>query len=248
MNGAGPSLFAEWRDRRDGFAPLFVEPVMRDALEHLAIFARPGATVLDLGSGAGHVADAFSACGAHAIALDIAPDALGAARALYRGAHPVAADAARLPLASGSVDAVFCFSVLQYTDRESALDEIRRVLRPGGRVAIVENLEGSPLARIYRLWRRMVGIRYPQRLTPLRHVRWSERGLYAQRFPEIRIDARDLISTGLLFVPHVYYAPASEPRGSPARTALGWARRIDTTLMRAAPWLRNGAWILLARG
>ena len=51
----------------------------------------------------------------------------------------VRADASRLPFASGSLEAVTGHSFLYLLpDRETALREMRRVLRPGGRVILME--------------------------------------------------------------------------------------------------------------
>lgn len=244
----GPSLFEAWRERRDGFAPLFLEPVMEPALGHLAGALHPGAVVLDLGSGSGHVADAVRACGGRTICLEIEPGVLAGSRRRYPGGSHVAADAASLPFAEASVDAVFCFSVLQYADRAAALAEMRRVLRPGGRVVVVENLAGSPVALAYRAWRALARVRYPKRLSPVDHLAWGGRDRFREAFPGARFDAWFLTSAALLLLPNVYNANSSEAPGSPVRALLGAALRLDSFLMRVAPWLRHGGWMFLMRG
>ncbi len=51
----------------------------------------------------------------------------------------VAADATHLPCATGTFDVVVCASALHYVDKPSAmLYEMRRVLRPGGRLVILD--------------------------------------------------------------------------------------------------------------
>jgi demethylmenaquinone methyltransferase/2-methoxy-6-polyprenyl-1,4-benzoquinol methylase len=63
----------------------------------------------------------------------------GRGKAAARPASPVCADALRLPFADGSFDAVLCaFGVRNLEDLGAGLAEIRRVLRPGGRVLVLD--------------------------------------------------------------------------------------------------------------
>jgi SAM-dependent methyltransferase len=83
-----------------------------------------GARVLDLGSGHGSSGLALEGTGAFLVSVDRHP--LG-------GPHPVVADAARLPLADGSVDGVLCSNLLEHVASPPAvIAELARVLRPGG--------------------------------------------------------------------------------------------------------------------
>lgn len=103
--------------------------------------------VLDLACGSGPFALAWAERGAAVLGLDFDHDLLIAAGARWRAAHgpaetlraPVwlAGDAGRLPLADGSIDLVFCNSLLEHVpDWRRVLAEAGRVLRPGG-VAVV---------------------------------------------------------------------------------------------------------------
>jgi len=127
----------------------FVQPV-RQTLEWFGL--RPGETVLELGPGPGYFTpEAARMVGpeGRVLCLDLQPGMLELLRTRLRerevtNAHLVAADATRLPLADHSVDAAFLVAVLgEVPDRPAALVELRRVLRPGGRLSFVETL-GDP--------------------------------------------------------------------------------------------------------
>jgi SAM-dependent methyltransferase len=91
--------------------------------------------ILDIGCGTGAVAVDFGARG-WLCACDRSTDALAFARS--RGVvNVVASDAASLPFADGSFDLVLAFDVIEHVEDDRAmLRELRRVLRPGGAIAI----------------------------------------------------------------------------------------------------------------
>lgn len=121
---------------------------------------RPGDRVLDAGCGTGDLALACAEAGAGGVlGVDFAPPMLAHARrkARARAAGGVAfalADATRLPLPDRSVD-VWCaaFVVRNISDLDAALAEAHRVLRPGGRIGVLETprLERGPLLPLIRL-------------------------------------------------------------------------------------------------
>lgn len=96
----------------------------------------PGQRVLDLASGPGLLArsahDAVGAIGL-AIASDISQGQLACCPDLIR----VAADGEALPFADASLDRVLCgLGLMLFPDDQAALREIRRVLKPGGLLAL----------------------------------------------------------------------------------------------------------------
>jgi SAM-dependent methyltransferase len=127
---------ADWYDREIG--GLEVTRTALDAMARL-VGAGPG-TCLDLGCGTGVAIPRLRARGWRVVGVDLSGDQLRLAsqRAGPPGASLVAADAAALPFADGSFDAVV--SVLTHTDLddpEAAFAEAARVLRRGGRVSYV---------------------------------------------------------------------------------------------------------------
>jgi SAM-dependent methyltransferase len=119
-------------------------------VNHVLAHCAPDATILDLGCGAGPVTGALRERGRHVIALDYSPDMLQlAARRLagLRGTRGglVQGDSRRLPFADGTLDAVVCLGVISYVqDYESVLREIRRVLKPDGRLVLSTRNEWNP--------------------------------------------------------------------------------------------------------
>jgi ubiquinone/menaquinone biosynthesis C-methylase UbiE len=113
----------------------------------------PGARVLDAGCGAGEMAARFAgavgAAGA-VVAVDGSPDALALARQAV-ATSPAAdrvtlreANLLALPLDSASFDLAWCSYVLHHiSDPVAAAHELRRVVRPGGRIVVRET--GMPL-------------------------------------------------------------------------------------------------------
>lgn len=105
----------------------------------------PGDRVLDLGCGIGKPAiQLVKATGASVLGISINQDQvdLGTARAASEGVSDRAsfelADALKLPFDDHSFDAVLAFESIVHMPRMTALREIARVLKPGGRVALTD--------------------------------------------------------------------------------------------------------------
>ncbi|MFQ6171287.1 methyltransferase domain-containing protein [Oryzobacter sp. R7] len=116
------------------------------ALARLA--PEPGETVVDVGSGVGEVVVRLArAVGPTGRAVGVEPNpalrAIADERASAEGAASatfVDGVAGDLPFDDGSVDAVTCERVLQHLDDpEGAVREMARVLRPGGRVVLLDS-------------------------------------------------------------------------------------------------------------
>jgi len=122
---------------------------------------RPGDCVLDVAGGTGDLARLFTErVGATGLVVltDINRNMLGVGRDRLtdRGVVvPVAqCDAERLPFASGTFDCVTVgFGLRNMTHKDFAIAEFRRVLRPGGRLLVLEfSRVWRPLARIYDVY------------------------------------------------------------------------------------------------
>jgi len=142
-----PAVFQEW-------APRVVD----------AAGLSPGQHVLDVACGTGVVArEASSRVGpkGSVIGLDRNPGMLAVAAARSQRIRWREGLAESLPFDAGAFDAVLCqFGLMFFDDRITALKDMHRVARPGGRVvvAVWESLERSPgYAAVTSLLRRLFG-------------------------------------------------------------------------------------------
>lgn len=112
---------------------------LRQARILAAALPRPGATVLDIGCGDGTAAATAAPVlrGHRVIGVDWSQDALR--RASERLTHVVRGELTNngLPFATGAADAILFSEVIEHlVDPDSALDELRRVLPPGGHLML----------------------------------------------------------------------------------------------------------------
>lgn len=102
-------------------------------------------TVLDLGSGTGFFTDILASRYQHVIGLDISTQMLNYAKAhRNKNIDWIEADAFNLPLQSESVDLIYSNLVIQWFDPlDKAIDEILRVLKPGGLFIFTTLMDGT---------------------------------------------------------------------------------------------------------
>lgn len=115
---------------------------------------QPGDRVLDACCGTGDLALAAEREGGVVTGLDFSPKMLERARRKSETITWVEGDLLELPFEDGSFDAATVgFGVRNVADLEAALAELRRVLRPGGRLAILEITQPRGLLRpFFSLW------------------------------------------------------------------------------------------------
>ena len=115
---------------------------------------RPGDRVLDACCGTGDLAVAARAAGGDVVGLDFSERMLERARLKDGTVEWVRGDLLALPFEDASFDAATVgFGVRNVADLEQGLAELRRVLRPGGRVGVLEiTRPRGPLRLFFRLW------------------------------------------------------------------------------------------------
>lgn len=148
MDYRKPAVFGEnWSPSRYKVLPYFA--VERE------IFGRPDIQrIVEIGCGNGWNMSRFVQYGHTAIGLDTVPERVELAQA---HGPALLSDGLELPFANQSVDLVYIQHVLHHIgDVDRALFEVRRILRPGGILFLVETVEDNPIIRwgrrLYPSW------------------------------------------------------------------------------------------------
>jgi glycosyltransferase involved in cell wall biosynthesis len=195
-HGGLTALFEDYASRisMDGTLPAFVAERLRPLLG-----AGPR-SVLDLGGGDGRYLEFCAAAlprGARLVACEISETR--ARRIRSRGFPVVVARAEELPFRPGAFELVTFLEVIEHTESPArSLEEIQRILAPGGRLALTT--PNYPIKRLYdaRAALRARDVRRlrddPTHISPLSAARL--RALLDARFPRVTLEATALLGEG----------------------------------------------------
>lgn len=107
----------------------------------------PGARILDLACGTGDLSRTAAENGLLSVGADLS---FGMLHSSHDTGPLLQADASALPLSEASVDGIVCgYALRNFTDLQACFDEMGRVLRPGGRLSILE--VATPKGRVMRV-------------------------------------------------------------------------------------------------
>ena len=205
--------------------------VKRTHLELLQLIPSQGQLILDAGCGPGTYGIMLAQEGNEVIGIEISPEATRVAseRANEKKVNflPVVGDLERLPYKDNSFDTCFCGWVLHhFPDTGTAVAELSRVLKPGGKIALAEPNESNVAMRfsrfvedlpLLRRWTLSAGWDTPNR-TIYRHKHYIQT-LERQGFIDIKFtscfpgglpplpiksERRSLNSVGLLLI-HILF-------------------------------------------
>ena len=115
----------------------------------------PGSNALDVATGTGDFAVALRAAGAEVVGCDFSEEMLERARRKEPAARFEWADALNLPYEDDSFDAATVgFGARNFSDLSRGLSEMARVVRPGGRVVVLEitTPQKPPLSTFFSFW------------------------------------------------------------------------------------------------
>jgi len=134
-----------------------VSQTIADAIEHCVIrlAPKPGEHVLDVATGTGWAARRIGARGAQVIGIDIGSDLIDAARASTAAQLSIdfqVADAEALPFENKTFDAaISTFGIMFVSKPEAAADELSRVCKPGGRIALATWPSDGTIAGLFKV-------------------------------------------------------------------------------------------------
>ncbi|MCQ8783195.1 class I SAM-dependent methyltransferase [Mangrovibrevibacter kandeliae] len=133
---------------RDGFAaraatyakarpdyPAAVEAWLRDSMG-----LGPGSVAIDLGAGTGKFLPRLLATGASVTAVEPVAAMRSELSSRHPGVTALDGTAEAIPLPEASADAILCATAFHWFATPAALGEMRRVLKPGGRLGLVWNI------------------------------------------------------------------------------------------------------------
>ena len=158
----------------------------------------PGSRALDVATGTGDLAVALRAAGADVVGCDFSEEMLARARQKEPTAQFEWADALALPYADDSFDAATVgFGARNFSNLGAGLREMVRVVRPGGRVVVLEitTPQRPPLSTFFSLWF--------DRVVPALGRLAGDQAAYSylpssvKRFPDPRALAGELAAAGL---------------------------------------------------
>jgi ubiquinone/menaquinone biosynthesis C-methylase UbiE len=149
-------------------------PENRFIVEHMGDLN--GKYLLDIGCGAGENSVYFALKGARCIATDYSPGMLVVAEKLAAmnnvKIETNVVDAMNIPYPDNTFDIVYIANTLHHVDTLKCIDEIFRVLKPGGKMCSWDPLRHNPVINVYR--RMATDVRtedeYPLHINIVKHI------------------------------------------------------------------------------
>jgi len=223
----------------------------RDNLQDIESFH--GLRILEIGCGDGFFSVWCANQGAEVNGVDKRRTALGNARELasVHGVEHLVSfskeNVEELPFDSESFDIVSSQSVLQYTNRTQVIEECLRVLKPGGKLMLAENLPFNPGINVVRAVKRLRAkkardIEYLQSIKG--YFRYSEAKILASRMDDAKLKTKFLVQILTFLWLRLRFLPG---RGFISILDRG-LQKLDRMLLRLFPPLAHFCWIISVTG
>ncbi len=196
-----------------------------------------GKKILDYGCGPGDFGLWLATEGGNVTLLDLSPAAieLGLKRAKASGVEVrgIAADASRLEMFSArEFDIVFACAALHHTLKyPGAIEELARIMTPGGQLVLCETWSGNPLLSAARKLRSVLAGEAEEQGEEI-ILSWRELRSLDPFFAEVRVETLNLLAMGKRLFRGRF-------KSYWIRELIHLAESIDSALLAAAPPLRN---------
>lgn len=200
-----------------------------------------GARILDVGIGDGHTSVLMALAGAQVTGIEVSAVALARAEALARR-HGVELNLQQMPgeallFEKDAFDGILCVSAYHHMDQERAAAEFARVLRPGGRLVMIDPFATNPPAWLYRHLGQFFSREATHRETPLqvRDLRFLR-----AHFDKVEWRGMYLFSVGLIALERIWMNPHPLVYRF-TEAAFKWVSPLDSAVLRL-PGLQRIAW------
>ena len=160
---------AAYAEHRPGYA----EAAVQWALE--PVRDRQPVRVADIGAGTGKLTATLAGLDAEVTAVEPDPQMLGELRRAMPAVRSVPGSAEEIPLPDASLDAVLAGQAMHWFDMDRALPEIARVLRPGGVLAGLWNVDDDRVGWVARV------AEISKRKSSITLTRWRDGGAQSRQ-------------------------------------------------------------------
>lgn len=200
-----------------------------------------GARILDVGIGDGFSSVLMAQAGAQVTGIEVSTAALARAETLAQR-NGVELDLHQMPgedlhFEDYSFDGILCISAYHHMDQERAAAEFARVLRPGGRLVMIDPLATNPPAWLYRRVGMFLSREATSRETPL-HV--GDLRLLRKHFRKLEWRGMYMLSVGLFGLDRIWHN-ANPIVHRVTSAAFRWVSPLDSAILKL-PGLQRIAW------
>lgn len=163
-----------WATEDDRTGPTYPVEAITWLIEKLGI--KPGRQIVDLAAGTGKLTAMLAGAGADIVAVEPVASMRDRLRARLPSVALLAGEAEALPLADKSVDAVVVARAFHWFDARQAMNEIARVVRPGGCLGLIWEARDRSAEWVDQVWPVLHGAERPAtcRDSPSRWSPWTE--------------------------------------------------------------------------
>ena len=151
MHPSARTGFSRYVGRYEGGRPDYPAGIKNWLEEDLQL--RRAKVVLDLGAGTGKLTKRLLAIGLNVIAVEPASAMIDELKRKHPGVDAREGIAEQIPCADAAVDAVVCAQAFHWFANNRAVDEIYRVLKPGGHLGLLWNVRDETVRWVAQLTR-----------------------------------------------------------------------------------------------